>query len=244
MNVLVVGGAGYVGSIVRPALEAEHDCRYLDLVPVPGSEQRTTVASVHDVEAADRALRGMDAVVYLAMGGTPRPAPGEISINDIEVAFSVNCAGTYRFLDMALAAGIRRFVYTSSLSVYHHAKPRRDAAEDAPADSWYPYGLTKRVAEFICQAAAQHCPEATVLALRLFHPRNETDYAAICDTHRADPDHPVVALGPNDTRRLYLAALACDSPGAHILHAAGDVEETIYCHDRVRALLGWQPSGE
>ncbi len=32
MNVLITGAAGHVGQILRPALEADHDCRLFDLV--------------------------------------------------------------------------------------------------------------------------------------------------------------------------------------------------------------------
>ena len=39
MKLLIIGGAGYVGSILQPALDAEHECRYLDLKLVAGKSE-------------------------------------------------------------------------------------------------------------------------------------------------------------------------------------------------------------
>ena len=48
MKVLVVGGAGYVGTILRPALDKEHQCVHFDLSPVPGAQERTIIGDVTD----------------------------------------------------------------------------------------------------------------------------------------------------------------------------------------------------
>ena len=51
-------------------------------------------------------------------------------------------------------------------------------------------------------------------------------------------------LGPLDTRRLFLAALNCSTPGAHIVQAAGDVNGEKFPSDKAYEVLGWRPRGE
>src|SRR5438552_1232857 len=113
MKVLVVGGAGYVGTILRPALEKEHQCVHFDLRPVPGAEERTIIGDVTDPDATTRAVQEMDVVLYLAMG-----AGHSTKYVDPRPSFAVNTHGVYQFLKAALKSGIRRFVSTSTLSVY------------------------------------------------------------------------------------------------------------------------------
>src|ERR1700733_9692357 len=68
MKVLVVGAAGYVGSIIIPALEKRHDCRYLDLRPVPRRKSKSFVGDINDDTLVRRAVKGVEAVIFMAMG--------------------------------------------------------------------------------------------------------------------------------------------------------------------------------
>lgn len=235
MKVLIVGGGGYVGTSLRPALEKQHQCRHFDIQPIPNSDPSSIVGDVTDVALARQAVEGMDAVVYLAMGSL------KDRIAQVRTSFDVNVQGLYVFLDAAGRAGIRRFVYTSTLSVYQNA--HRPLSEEMPADSWQAYGLSKRLGENICQAAAETFPNMCIVALRLMYPRSEADFPQ----YRYDPARGAEnysALGPNDARRLFLAAIACDKPGAHIVQASGDLQQLRYPHKRVHELLGWLPQGD
>jgi nucleoside-diphosphate-sugar epimerase len=239
MKVLIVGGAGYVGSVVVPALEAQFDCTHLDLRPVPGSNRRTRIADVADADAVSQAVAGMDAVVYLAMG--LGMIDNKRTVGEIGPAFDVNVRGLYRSLVHALKGGTRRFVYASTLSVYkNYFVDNPPLQEDVPADAWDPYGLSKRVGEFICEAAVREYPAASICALRLMMPVNERDWPPL----RYDPNaaHNVCALGPEDTRRLFVAAVQCDKPGYHCLQATGDMEDRKFSNRRVHEVLGWLPN--
>lgn len=239
MKILVVGGAGKVGSILLPALDAEHDVTIFDRRPVAGREDRSIVADTSDSEAAADAVAGMDALIYMPMGMGPG-VPGTPEA-DIDAAFDVNLRGFYLFLTEALTAGVRRCIYTSSLSVYRDVMERGRIDEDVEPDGWDAYAVSKRLAEKLCVAVASREPRLTIIALRLCGPKTEQE------KERLRREYPRVAhlwTYPDDLRRLFLAALTCPTPGAHVIQATGDVRGTQFPGTRATALLGWRPRGD
>lgn len=239
MNILLVGGAGYVASIIRPTLEQEHHVRFFDRVPVPGAEDRTTVGDVNDDDAIVASLRGMQSVVYLAMGITPGTAK---NTSDIKASFDVNCQALYRWLDLSMKAGVRNFVFSSSLSVYKRIGGKYPVLDESfEPDHWWVYAMTKRCAELLCRGASQQWPDASIVSLRLMWPLNDTDW------HNPEKNQPTRTWRPthaNDIRRLYAAAVNCKTPGDHVLNCTGDVEGEVYPYTRAMALLGWRPLGK
>lgn len=241
MKLLVVGGAGYVGSIVVPVLEKEFECTHFDIKPVQGHEDHTILADVGDEEKVRQAVVGMDAVLYLAMGWG-KNAQGHPDVSDINPAFDVNVRGLYRFLYLSLAAGTKRFVYASTLSVYKNLWENTVFDENRPADSWYPYGLSKRVGEFVCNCAAQEYDSACITAIRLIHPRNEN----VWPKNQYDPQKSrnICGTGPKDTQQLFVKAVNYDKPGFHLFQASGDMEGKYFPNNLVNEVLGWLPQNE
>ena len=241
MKLLIVGGAGYVGSIVVPTFEKEFECTYFDIKPVKGYENRTVLADVGDGEKVRQAVDGVDAIFYLAMGWG-KDAKGRPSCSDINPTFDVNISGLYRFLYLSLNAGAKRFVYASTLSVYKNLWDNTVFDENRPVDSWHPYGLSKRVGEFICGCAAQEYDSSCITAIRLIFPRNENDWP----NNRYDPKKPrnSCATGPKDIQRLFVKAINFDKPGFHLLQASGDMENKFFPNKCVNELLGWLPKNE
>lgn len=234
MKLLVIGGAGHVGRILFKMLEDQHDCVYLDLKPIPEAGERSIVGSVNDDDVVEAALDGRDAVLYLAMG-TVNDDPH--TCNLINPAFDVNVRGWYRVLHHSLRAGIKRYCFASTLSVYKNHQSRD---ESRPADSWAPYGFSKRLGEFVGEAAAQEHPDASILDLRLMFPCNESNWAE----YAYDPakERNIFATGPNDTRALFSAALKFNTPGHHVIQASGDITNQHVPNHRAHALLGWKPT--
>lgn len=230
MKILVIGGGGHVGGIIRPALEREHQCRYLDLKPVPGAAD-SIVGSVTDPELAHQAVRDMDAVIYLAMGGFIKHQ-GAI----LQQAFDVNIQGLYLFLYAAGVADIKHFVYASTMSIFQNHRHVRD--ESHPRDAWNIYGLTKGLGEAVCEHAAKAYPEMSIVAPRMIVPHTDQQWT---DRQSREGSFP---LGPNDTRRLYLAAVKCNRPGAHLIITTGDVNETLHSHAKAAEIIGWTPQGD
>ena len=243
MKLLVVGGGGYVGSILDKTLEHEHICYHFDRKPIPG-KVRSVVADVTDPVMAHRAVQEMDGVLYMPLG----VRPGTISdVGDPGICFSVHVLGFYLFLRAGLEHGVRRFIYVSSMGVYGHKQTCEHpiTAQNA-ATGFNPYALSKRLGEMAGEAAVQRVPDATVVAARLCLPRHDRDWPDR-DAQTARANSSVLArhpLGPNDTRRLFQALLAFDQPGFHIINAAGDPSGQIICHAKTRQLLGWQPQGD
>ena len=200
---------------------------------MPDAEDRTTVADVNDDENVVQATAGMDAIIYLAMGVSKETA----SCEEVKPAFDVNVQGLYRFLCHAFKGGAKRFVYASTLSVYRHLWESLPLDETKPADEWQTYGLSKRVGEFICEAAAQEYPDRTVIALRLKAPRNEEQWDA-------SATHNHCYLGPKDSGRLFAAAARFDKPGYYMTQATGDMEGKYHPNTRAFELLGWSPKNE
>ena len=235
MKLLLVGGAGYVGSIIVPALE-QFECTYFDIRPVNGHEDQTILADISDDEQIKQAVVGMETVVYLAMGWN------KDSCNEINPAFDVNVRGLYKALYTSLAAGVKRFIYASTLSVYKNLWAETVLNENIPANSWYPYGLSKRVGEFICSCAAQADESACITAIRLILPKNEQDWP----NYKYDDQKPrnTCAIGPKDTQRLFTAAIDFYKPGFHLFQASGDMEGKYLPNDRINETLGWLPRNE
>lgn len=243
MKILVVGAAGYVASIVVPSLEAAHACRLLDRKPVPGREGVTILADVTDEVAIAKAVEGVDAVIYLAMG-VANPNASSIAGHRVDImaigpAFAVNVAGWFNCLQYGLRAGVRKFIYASTISVWTPEHQAVAYDESLPANAFHTYGISKQAAEFIAQRAAQEYRDGTFIALRLYAPRTDADYATFL-ANRDDTPY----LGPKDTRALIDACLACTHPGFHCIMASGDREERLYIHRRARDILGWAPRGE
>jgi len=159
---------------------------------------------------------------------------------DLDVALNINVRDAYRFIFESLKANVRRFIYASSLSVYkafNTAMMQNRVHEQIEPNEWRPYGLSKRLGEKVCEAAAQEYPDATIISLRLNRPCNETEFAA------PESIRPRFGIGPNDLRRLFLAAIHCAKPGAHSVQASGDLTNAMLPNTRVTELLDWRPQG-
>jgi nucleoside-diphosphate-sugar epimerase len=146
-RILVTGHHGYLGSVMAPWL-AQHgfDVVGLDIdffgacAIVPGTDAIPTIAKdVRDVTVED--LRGFDAVVHLAaLSNDP------IGNLNAEWTREINLEGSVRLAENARAAGVRRFLFSSSCIMYGLSDaPVVD--ETSPLDPQTEYARSKVVAE-------------------------------------------------------------------------------------------------
>jgi nucleoside-diphosphate-sugar epimerase len=148
MRVLVAGDRGYIGAVLVPFLRnAGHQVDGLDSglyegcdfrggpEPLDGRRPRDT----RDVTPAE--LAAYDAVVCLAaLSNDP------LGHLNRDATYSVNLDGTVRLAEAAKAAGIERFLFASSCSLYGAAGSGA-VGEDAAMHPVTPYGETKALAE-------------------------------------------------------------------------------------------------
>ena len=147
MRVLLTGHDGYIGTVLAPQLRAAgHEVRGLDAglfsACAFGSQPPAVPAvrrDVRDATAAD--LAGADAVVHLAnLSNDP------LGNLDPGLTDAVNAAASVRLAALAREAGVGRFVFASSCSLYGAAG--QDAVtEEAPFNPVTPYGRAKVDAE-------------------------------------------------------------------------------------------------
>ena len=143
MKVLVTGHQGYIGSVATPLLAAAgHEVtgldtgfyRGCDLGPVPNAVP-TLDLDVRDVSAED--LRGLDAVVHLA--GLSNDPLGDL---DPELTREINFRATVQLARAAREAGVSRFLFASSCSMYGASEQER-VTEDVPLQPLTAYAESK-----------------------------------------------------------------------------------------------------
>ncbi len=149
MRVLVTGGARDLGEALCRVLPREGaDVVGLDLQPSPYT---TLVGSVADRALVKRAAAGADAVLHAAT--LHKPHVGSHAKQDF---VDTNVTGTLNLLEEAAAAGVSRFVFTSTTSAFGRAltpPPGAPAAwitEDVAPVVRNVYGATKTAAEDLC----------------------------------------------------------------------------------------------
>ena len=186
MQVLVTGGAGFIGShLVRALLERGDQVRILDDFSTGRSENLAGIdadvelisGSVADPETAQRAVRGCDGVLHQA--AIPSVAR---SVDDPVGSNEVNVTGTITMLTAARDAGVRRFVYAASSSAYGDdpALPKRETMAPLPRS---PYAVAKLAGEHYCQVFGRLFEIETVCLryFNVFGPRQNpaSRYAAV-----------------------------------------------------------------
>jgi nucleoside-diphosphate-sugar epimerase len=154
MRVLVTGHHGYIGSVLAPFLaRAGHDVTGLDTYFYegcglePGEAGLATIRrDIRDLEQAD--LSGFDAVVHLA--GLSNDPLGDLSP---ELTDQINHRATIHLARTAKRAGVSRFVFASSCSMYG-ASSTEDVDEQAPLQPLTAYAESKVRSEAALSALA------------------------------------------------------------------------------------------
>jgi len=150
---LITGGAGFIGShLVRELVSRGEEVRVLDNFVTGKRENLLSgtqapemfVGSVDDPTLVNQAMQGVEFVLHqAALGSVPR------SVEDPLASHAANLTGTLVLLEAAKRAGVRRFVYASSSSVYGDT-PQLPKHEGLPTVPLSPYAVTKLGGELYC----------------------------------------------------------------------------------------------
>jgi len=184
---LVTGGAGFIGSnIVEALVDQGHHVRILDNF---STGRQSNVADVSDrieiingdignMDDATEAVKDIEVVLHLAaIPSVPK------SVDDPLTSNRANIDGALNMLVASRDAGVRRFVFASSSSVYGDQAEEEAKVETMSMLPISPYGIAKMASERYCQVFYDMYGFEAV-ALRYFNvygPRQDpsSDYAAV-----------------------------------------------------------------
>ena len=229
MKVLITGAQGQVARGVRKGLAGRHSLRLMDIVPIQDPEGEAIRGSVTNRRHVKRAVKGMDAVIHLALSAHEDDPRG----------FDVSLKGTYILLEEVLAAGVKRAVCTSSLSVYSgpFSPERKAVTEDVPpVPGCRPYTMMKIFEEDIVRHFAREMGLPAVI-LRLTGPTtaDEWDRMAAAGTGSQNRTHL------EDVAQAYRLALEKDGLGFEIFHIGPEDRDGRLPIDKAKRILGYAP---
>jgi nucleoside-diphosphate-sugar epimerase len=230
MQILIIGGAGRVASMIVPHLKQRHTLRVFDLKPPQDTTLDHVIGNLTDFDALSNAAQGAEALLYMAMGAIDWD-----TLNGVHTAFDVNVKGVYLALKAAREAGAMHAVYCSSMSVYDgDLMTRYFFDEDMPPDARGLYGFTKRLGEEVCRNACYQFG-MSANALRLCFPMPDEAWRA-----QTKPDEPTIATAASDVAHAMLAALDYRN-GFQAFMISGDYDNKIMNTAKARRVLGWTP---
>jgi GDP-L-fucose synthase len=155
-RVLVTGGSGFVGTNLVLALQKQG--AWVRTVS-DGTRPHVSVDDHFTVDLRDRkdcrkAIKGTEIVFQVAAAGLSAAAKGDSGAG----LFTSNIQMSLNMLQAAQAAGVERYLYTSSVSVYgdgQAAPDDREPWQGEPSPAMYHLGWAKRVAEMQCRSFAE-----------------------------------------------------------------------------------------
>ena len=241
IDVLVTGGAGFVGAnLVRRLERAGRGVRVLDTLAagrreyLAGTSAELVVADILDTGAVTEAMAGVQHVVHLAAAGSVVD-----SVRDPWGNFESNVRGTLSVLDAARRAGVARLVFSSTGGALIGDAPPPVSEQSVPRPL-SPYGASKAAAEAYCSAFAR-CYGLGVVALRfanVYGPFSGHKKGAVTAFFRAlHAGEPLTVFGDGTASRDFMhvddicaalhLALTTDLPGGTVMHVATGVETTV-----------------
>jgi UDP-glucose 4-epimerase len=177
MAIIVTGSAGHLGeALVRTLRDTGQPVRGLD---IKSSTFTDHVGSICDRGFVSQCLRGTQAVIHAATLHKPH-----IATHSAQDFIDTNVSGTLVLLEAAAAAGVERFIYTSTTSTFGAAltpaaeQPAVWVTEEVLPAPKNIYGVTKTMAESLCELySRRYALPLIVLRTSRFFPEEDDDEA-------------------------------------------------------------------
>jgi uronate dehydrogenase len=230
--VLVTGATGEIGRGVLPLLELDFALRLLSLDPA-GDDPRRIQADLLDWEALTGAMRGVDAVLHLAVASGHSGAYEDDDFNDRR--FDVNVKGTFHVFECARRAGVRRVVQVSSLMTVWGYGATAVVPGNAPARPVGTYALTK----FLSEEIARHY--ATVHGLEVIVLRIAAPLDVTSPDLRGKRVRPQQVPFPDLAQAFARALTVPLTSRVHIVTIVGESSQRVWDLEAARRLLGYEP---
>jgi len=218
-NVLITGGAGFIGShlvvhllaeggwritvvddfndFYDPAIKRENISAHL-----ASTNFKLVEADIRNQEALAQVFSeaNFDCIVHLAARAGVRP-----SLKEPRLYVETNINGTLNLLELARAHGVKQFVFGSSSSVYGLNAKVPFSEEDPIFNPISPYAATKAAGELLCHSYA-HLYDMRIVCLRFFTvygARQRPDLAIHKFAKLISAGQPIPVFGDGTTRRDY-----------------------------------------
>lgn len=211
-TVVVTGGAGYVGSrLVPKLLDAGYDVRVLDLylygtnvlAGVKGhSGLLEIIGDIRDRKTVATAVKGADAVIHLAC--ISNDPSFEL---DPGLGKSINFDCFEQLVDLSQAAGVKRFIYASSSSVYG-LREEENVTEELELRPLTDYSKFKAMCEDVLLAKRQAGMASLILRPATvcgYSPRLRLDLTVNILTNHAVNNRAIRVFGGNQMRRTSIS---------------------------------------
>ena len=218
-NILITGGAGFIGSHLVDRLLSEGNWRVTVVDDfnsfyspelkrdnirdhLGNQDYKLVEADIRDYAALEKAFveTNFDCLVHLAARAGVRP-----SLKDPRLYVETNINGTMNLLELARKNGVKQFVFGSSSSVYGVNEKVPFAEDDPIFNPISPYAATKAAGELICHTYA-HLYEMRIVCLRFFTvygARQRPDLAIHKFAKLISEEKPIPVFGDGSTRRDY-----------------------------------------
>ncbi len=229
MNVLILGGNGFLGPHVVQALENDHQLRITDIMPIDSPHDTREVDAANPDQVMS-AAEGMDVIINCAVQRTHR-----------KIAFGVNTIGTYNALRAAVAFKMKRFINTGprfSLVGPPYLDYDHTITENIPPQPGTDlYAMSKALGLETCRLFAEQHP-LHILPHIFSRFRNPT----------ADPQNPddsTLSISARDAGQAVKCALEVDlktlPSNFEIFFITTDLPHNRFPNTRARTLLGFAP---
>jgi UDP-glucuronate 4-epimerase len=218
-NILITGGAGFIGSHLVDRLLAEGGWRITVVddfndfydpaikrenvrTRLSNPDYQLVEADIRNQTALEQAFGGtaFDCIVHLAARAGVRP-----SLKEPRLYVETNINGTLNLLELARTRGVKQFVFGSSSSVYGMNAKIPFSEDDPIFNPISPYAATKAAGELICHSYA-HLYALRIVCLRFFTvygARQRPDLAIHKFAKLISAGKPIPVFGDGTTRRDY-----------------------------------------
>lgn len=250
-RILITGAAGQVAKRILPYLTANFDLVLTDRQASEIEGRKIQALDITDYSAVQAAMESVDAVVHLAIVSTRQVVHDKQRFNSDEgleylrfndLSIDVNVRGTYHLFEAARAAGVKRFVFASSMTVVI-GMPRysefHDALEPRPFNF---YAVTKMWGENLGEYFSRR-HGLTVYCLRFGQPVGQK-----IDPHNRvlKNSHPLpgILVSSEDLAGSVLSALTHqDGPAFGVYSIVSACKDSQIDYSKAEE-IGWSPKSQ
>lgn len=218
MNILVTGGAGYIGShttvellqngyyvIVLDNLVNSSATAIQRVEKITGKSIPLYVADVRDEQMLDKVFEkhNIDAVIHFA----GLKAVGESVSKPLEY-YDANVVGSLKLIEAMQRHGVKKLIFSSSATVYGSAPYPYEETMQTGVGITNPYGQTKHIVEGIMRDTAASDTDSEFVALRYFNPVGAHESGLIGEDPKGIPNNLMpfvaqVASGKRDKLSIF-----------------------------------------